>query len=126
MSVFKKVVITATFFISFSVCADSDIQKTVLKYKNAMSNQDKKALKEVTTEELYTRLNKDKLLDRFFKTAPKNNKKYKLNIVESKVVKGYTLVEVSEKDEKHEGHKEWLKLRKTDQGYKVEELIHTD
>ncbi len=111
---------------SLTAMANTELEKTVLNYKKAINTHDKDALKNLTTPELYSRLNKDKLLDRFFKSIPKKSKTYDLKVIESKVVKGYVLVEISEKGHKHEQHKEWLKLKKTDDGYKVEELIHSD
>ena len=110
--------------LSFQALASASTSKDVaLAYMNSLDMQNKEELRQYTSKELYEKLNKNNLLERYFTSRPKKKREYKVKITDSKVVKGFVLVRLT--DEK--GETQSLKLGKNKQGeYKVQEILHLD
>ncbi|MBC74920.1 MAG: hypothetical protein CME64_02805 [Halobacteriovoraceae bacterium] len=120
MSFFTKIIIL---FISFQAFAKSNIQDVALGYMNSLDSHNKEELRKYVSKDLYIKLNKNDLIDRYFKKRSKKKRKYKVKITDSKLVKGFVLVRLT--DEK--GETQSLKLVKNKQGeYKVQEILHLD
>ena len=133
MSILKKALMLPL-FIALPAFANAEIEKLVLDYKTALNAQDKDKIQKLVTEKHYQNLTKDGLLERLFKQTQKSAKaerKYKVEVIESKVVKGAIMARAQEVGEKHDhkdhqDHKDWLKIIKTEKGYLIEEEVHMD
>lgn len=133
MSILKKALMLPL-FISLPAFANAEIEKLVLDYKAALNAQDKDKIQKLVTTQHYQSLTKDGLLERLFKQTQKDTrgaKKYQVEVIESKVVKGAIMARAQEVGEKHDhndhqDHKDWLKIKKTEKGYLIEEEVHMD
>ncbi len=107
-----------------------EIKKAALLYQRALDVKDKAKLKQAITKDYYARLAKNNLIDRLFKGKKKNSEEeYKVEIIESKVVKGSSMASIrSEKDSDKSGHesKIWVKLEKVEGKFLVSDEVHAD
>jgi hypothetical protein len=133
MSWFKRYSIVALLMLPLSnaFAEDSqDIKAIVKKYKDGINQHKIELVKETTSESFYKTLNKNDLLKRLFeKTKIKKSPEYQVEVVKSKVVKGAIVANVKEEQAKNKNtheHKESYKIIKTDNGYKIDSIIHLD
>lgn len=117
---FSKKIIILPLFISAFVFANTDAKDVVLRYKKAMDSRDKKELEQTVTDSYYKTLNKNDTIDRLFKEKKIENQQYKVEIIESKVVKNGYMAKVTNKSDKSV---EWYKLAKTKDGFKIEKKV---
>lgn len=130
-----KLIIVMTLLTPSTLWAnETAIKEAVLQYQKGFDGQDKDLIEKVSTQKHFNTLNKNKLLDRLFQVNKKvKNKKYKVKVTQSKVVKGMIIahIEPAEHNHKHnhshndEDHKT-LSLIKTDDGYKIDSFVHMD
>ncbi|MEX1099162.1 MAG: hypothetical protein WEB87_01980 [Bacteriovoracaceae bacterium] len=111
--------------VAVAVAVAKEAQSLVLDYKKAMRSHDKKKVRELVTKDYYAKLNENDLLDRLFKSSKKaeKNRKYKIEVVNSKVVQGAVMASAQEEGSEH---KDWYKLKKTKDGLKIDQEVHID
>ena len=125
----KKLIVFSTFILmslSHANAKDSElIKKAALEYQKGFDLQKTELIKKNTTQKHFKELNKNDLLKRLFKLNKiEKEKNYLIKVTQSKVVKGMILAELIDKND--EENKKTLKLKKTDDGYKVDALMHMD
>lgn len=126
MSWFKRITIILSFLVSTNAFANDNakIIELVLKYKDGMNQQKLELIKQTTSDRFYSKLNKNELLKRLFKkNKPKKSPNYSVKIVNSKIIKDYIVANIQERESEH---KESYKIIKTDNGFRIDSVIHLD
>jgi hypothetical protein len=125
MSKLKRIIIFICIISNIAFAQDEEqIKSIVLEYKKGMDQHKVDLIKKSSTEKYYKTLSKNDLLKRLFKKNKlKENAKYNVEIIKSKVIKDYILANLKEINNEHT---ETYKIIKTDQGYRIDSIIHLD
>tara|TARA_B100001971_G_scaffold215182_1_gene259102 strand:+ start:46117 stop:46506 length:390 start_codon:yes stop_codon:yes gene_type:complete len=101
------------------------LKEVALNYQRGFDLQKKDLIKKVTTKKYYQELTNNKLLDRLFQVNKiEKEKKYQVEVIQSKVVKGMIIAKIIDSEDKD--HAKTIKIKKTEDGYKVDSHIHMD